>query len=301
MSKAGIGRRNAKIAPSLAPALALCAAVLAAVVAATTGRTQAASQATVATAWVGLHGARVRLIAGPAAGGGARTYLAGVEVALAEGWKTYWRMPGDAGVPPSFNWADSANTAAIKVLYPAPVRLIEPAAETIGYKGSVVFPVEVKPLDAGKPVELSLALELGICREICIPGEARLSLTIPPAGLAGASPVSAWRERVPRPQATRGPGDPELKGVVATLEGPSPRLLIEATFRGGASAGDVFIEAPDGLYVPMAKRLPDGPGGIVRFEADLSRVDAHDLKGKELTVTLVGDGGAATEATWQLR
>jgi Disulphide bond corrector protein DsbC len=292
MSKAGIGRR-------IVHKLVLCAAVLAAAVAATPARMQAASQATVATPWVGLHGARVRLIAGPAAGSGARTYLAGVEVALADGWKTYWRMPGDAGVPPSFNWADSANTAAIKVLYPAPVRLIEPAAETIGYKGSVVFPVEVKPLDAGKPVELSLALELGICRDICIPGEARLSLTIPPAGLAGASPVAAWRERVPRPQATRGTGDPELKRVVATLEGPSPRLLIEAVFRGGA--GDVFIEAPDGLYVPMAKRLPDGPGGMTRFGADLSRVDPREFKGKELTVTLVGDGAAATEATWQLK
>lgn len=279
--------------------VALCGALMAAAVALMPAPVQAASQASVATQWVSLHGARVRLVAGPAAGD-AKAYLAGVEVELAEGWKTYWRMPGDAGVPPMFDWAKSINTAAITVLYPAPMRLQEPAAQTVGYKSSVMFPVEVKPLDPARPVVLDLQMDLGICRDICIPGEVQLSLTIPPSGLAGASPVKAWRERVPRPQALRGAGDPELKGVTATLDGPAPRLLVEVAFPGGAKDADVFIEAPDGLYVPMTKRLPDGPGGVARFEADLSRVDAHDLKGKQLILTLVGDGGAATEATWQL-
>jgi DsbC/DsbD-like thiol-disulfide interchange protein len=233
----------------------LCGAILAVAVAMTPVRVQAASEGAVASAWVELPGARVRLVAGAAPQ--ANRYLAGVEVVLADGWKTYWRMPGDAGVPPSFDWAGSANTAAITVLYPAPTRLVEPAAQTIGYKGPVVFPVEVKPVDAAKPVELSLALELGICREICIPGEAKLLLSIPATGLAGTSPVTAWRERVPRPQAARNTGDPELKRVAATLDGRSPVLLVEASFPRGAKAADVFIEAPDGLYVPMAQRLSD--------------------------------------------
>jgi DsbC/DsbD-like thiol-disulfide interchange protein len=277
----------------------LWAALVAAAVALWPAAMQAGSQASVATQWVSLHGARVRLVAGPAAGD-VQGYLAGVEVELAEGWKTYWRMPGDAGVPPMFDWAKSINTAAITVLYPAPMRLHEPAAETVGYKGSVMFPVEVKPLDPAKPIVLDLQMDLGICRDICIPGEVELSLTIPPSGLAGASPVSAWRERVPRPQPLRGAGDPELKGVTAVLDGPAPKLLIEVAFPGGAKDADVFIEAPDGLYVPMTKRLPDGPGGVARFESDLSRMDAHDLKGKQLILTLVGDDGAATEAAWQL-
>jgi DsbC/DsbD-like thiol-disulfide interchange protein len=278
--------------------VALCTALLAAILA-MPARVQAASQATVATQWVVLHGARVRLVAGPAAGN-AMGYLAGIEVDLAEGWKTYWRMPGDAGVPPTLDWSNSTNTAAINVLYPAPTRLVEPAAQTIGYKGTTIFPVEVKPLDPAKPIVLDLQLELGICREICIPGEVKLSLTIPPSGLSGASPVAAWRERVPRLQALRGKADPDLKRVTAVLDGTTSRLLVEAAFPGGGKQADVFIEAPDGIYVPMTKRLSDGPGGVARFEVDLSRIDAHDLKGKQLTLTLVGDGGAATEATWQL-
>jgi DsbC/DsbD-like thiol-disulfide interchange protein len=284
----------------MAARVALCVALITAALLAVPARALAASQATVVTPWVSLHGARVRLVAGPATGADQKAYLAGVEVELTEGWKTYWRMPGDAGVPPTFDWSNSANTAAIKVLYPAPMRLIEPAAETVGYKGSVMFPVEVKPLDAAKPVTLDLQMELGICREICIPGEVKLSLTIPPTGLTGASPISAWRARVPRPQALRGPGDPDLKSVALMLDGPSPRLLVEAVFPKGATIGDLFIEGPDGVYVPMTKRLPDGPNGMVRFEVDLSRIDAGDLKGKQLVLTLVGDNGTATEATWQL-
>lgn len=277
----------------------LCGALMAAALVLWPAPMQAASQAAVATQWVSLHGARIRLVAGPAAGH-AKGYLAGVELELAQDWKTYWRMPGDAGIPPLFDWSKSINTAAVTVLYPTPTRLHEPAAETVGYKGSMMFPVEVKPLDTAKPVVLDLKMELGICKDICIPAEVQLSLTIPASGLSGASPVQAWRERVPRPQPLRGSGDPELKSVTAVLEGSAPRLLVEVAFPGGSKNADVFIEAPDGLYVPMTKRLADGAGGIARFEVDLSRVDAHDFKGKQLILTLVGDDGAATEATWQL-
>ena len=65
----------------------------------------------------------------------AKAYLAGIEVELAEGWKTYWRMPGDAGVPPMFDWSKSTNTAAIRFSIRHPCAWKRPAAQTIGYKG----------------------------------------------------------------------------------------------------------------------------------------------------------------------
>src|SRR5436309_312013 len=75
--------------------------------------------------------------------------IAGVELQLPEGWKTYWRTPGDAGgVPPTFDWSKSDNLASVKVLYPAPKRFSDRAGDTVGYKGTVVFPVEVIPKDA---------------------------------------------------------------------------------------------------------------------------------------------------------
>jgi DsbC/DsbD-like thiol-disulfide interchange protein len=257
------------------------------------------AQAPLASPWVDLNKARVRLVAGAAAAKGANSYLGGVEVTLAEGWKTYWRNPGDAGVPPIFDWMGSSNVEAIKVLYPAPSRLREAAAETIGYTQAVLFPIEVTPRDAKKPVELKLLLEFGICREICIPAQATMNLEIPAKALAGETPsaILAALARVPRPQAERRSDDPELRAVTAQLDGPEPRLQFEVRFPRGAKGGDLFVEAPDGIYVPLPKRQPDAADGTARFEVDLARGGiAADLKGKTLTLTLVSEAGSS-EAT----
>ena len=290
---------------------AVCALVVGVFAGVTGAPDQAVAQANPASPWVELNNARARLLAGPPAAKAAKAYLAGIEVTLAEGWKTYWRMPGDAGVPPAFDWTGSTNVASLKVLYPAPSRMSEPAAETIGYKKSVLFPVEVVPKDSSRPVDLALAMQFGVCREICIPAEAKISLTLRPAGMTGTpSPaILAALERVPRQQASRRAMDPRLKLATASLEGAAPRLTIEAYFPRGSESADVFIEAPGGLYVPMAKRLPDAVNGarhltadtndgLVRFEVDLKRAgDAQDLKGKALLLTLVSDAGV-TETSW---
>ena len=279
-------------------AVCTLAVVVLAVVAVAQG--QGVVRVNLASPWVDLHAARVRLLAGAPAVKSAKTYLAGVEITLAEGWKTYWRTPGDAGVPPLFDWAGSTNVAAIEVRYPAPHRMQEPGAETIGYKSAVIFPVEVVASDPGKPVDLKLTAEFGVCRDICIPAEAKLSLTLLPSQREGeaAPALIAALERVPRQQASRRVTDPEVRRMTASLDGSAPRLSIEARFPQGSRGGDVFVEAPESLYVPLPKRLPDAADGTLRFEIDLARGgNARELKGKTLTLTLVSDAGA-TEATW---
>jgi DsbC/DsbD-like thiol-disulfide interchange protein len=258
-----------------------------------------ASETGIATPWVEIANAQVRLIAGPGARGKADAYLAGVEITMAPGWKTYWRTPGDAGVPPAFDWSQSANLAAAKTLYPAPMRLPEAGAQTIGYTMTVVFPVEVTPRDPGKAVALRLTLEFGMCKDICIPAETSLSLALP-TGLSGTPPqLAAALERVPRSQARRRPSDPRLARVNASLHGPAARLSLEATFPGGTAGADLFIEAPDGIYVPQPTALPQTAPGVVGFETDLSRGTGEDLAGKTLIFTLVSDNGAS-ETAWEV-
>lgn len=276
-------------------ALALAGAALAM---ASAARSEVAAE--LASPWVDLNSARARLLAGPSPAAPGKSYLVGVEIALADGWKTYWRNPGDAGVPPAFEWAASTNVAAVDVRYPAPARMHEPGAEVLGYKGAVIFPLEVVPKDAGKPVGLDLVVSLGICRDICIPAEAKLSLTLPPTLLQGKSlpALVAALERVPRPAGKAGANAPRIEQAKAVLDGERPHLVIEARFPPGSRGGDVFIEAPDSIYIPQPRRLSDGSGDTQRFEVDLSRGDnARELKGKTLTLTLVSDAGA-TEITW---
>jgi DsbC/DsbD-like thiol-disulfide interchange protein len=253
-----------------------------------------------ASPWVELHASRARLVASAAKTAGG-TRLAGLEVVLDDGWKTYWRMPGDAGVPPQHDWSGSANAARIRLLYPAPMRMAEAGGEVIGYKHAVLFPIEVTPKDPAQPVALKLALEFGICREICVPVTATFDLVLPPVDRdakkgAAKDTIAAAIARVPRPLAARRPDDPKLVHASVSAGESRARLVIQAAF-GGSQGGDVFVEAPEGLYVPMLRKEAPAADGTVRFTADLSPDLVRDLKGKALTLTLVSDTGAA-EARW---
>lgn len=241
------------------------------------------------SAWVPAPESQVRLIAG---GGGREPVVAGIEMRLAPGWKTYWRSPGDAGgVPPYFDWSASKNIAASQVLYPAPKRSTDKAGDSIGYKEHVVFPVRITAAEAGGPMAIRLKLEYGICREICIPAEALLALDIP-AGGGGAVPaeIGAALARVPGESKS---ALPALRKAEARLSGDKPRIVIEAEYAPGETHADLFVEAPDGVYVPMA-RLAGQTGNVRRFEIDIANgADPADIKGKPLTVTLTGDNGQA--------
>jgi len=105
--------------------------------------------------WVQGYNTKARLVAGHAVRDGQKALYAGVELAMPQGWKTYWRTPGDAGgVPPEFDWKGSQNLQSARVLYPAPHRLSDKAGDAVGYKGGVIFPVLGKPADAAKPIVL---------------------------------------------------------------------------------------------------------------------------------------------------
>lgn len=280
------------------------AAIIVAVVScAGPAQSQGLDEPAAASSWIADHNVRLRLVAGGLpAGNGNATYAAGVELVLADGWKTYWRMPGSSGVPPSLSWTGSTNLANAEVTLPAPQRFAERDGDTIGYKGAVAFPVRVTSSDPTKPVSLHLTLELGVCKDICIPVQQTLTLVIPP-NARGASPGEAVKQaldKVPRSAAERRPGDPQIKSKKAELSSDKPRLVVEAIYPAGAAGADLFIEAPESAYVPLPKVMPAGDGSLVTFEFDLTRAsDIADLKGRELRLTFVGATGQS-ETTWKL-
>lgn len=253
-----------------------------------------------ASDWSENFNSRTRLSAARLGDGAAERLFAFVEVELPAGWKTYWKVPGDSGVPPEFDFGKSRNLAGVEVLYPAPRRMIDKGGEVIGYKERVTFPVEVRVADPSRPVALDLALQFGICKDICIPTEVTMALEIEPGADPAASDLQrAALSEVPRSGPGLEPGDPVLKRTAAVLTGEKPRLTIEASYPSGASGADLFIEAPGGAYLPPPKKLSENGGDIV-FEVDLSAdVDLEALKGAELTATLVADAGHSL-ATFKL-
>jgi DsbC/DsbD-like thiol-disulfide interchange protein len=116
----------------------------------------------------------------------AGVHVAAVEITLAPGWHTYWRVPGAAGIPPRFDWGASRNLAGARVEWPHPEVFDSFGMRTIGYQGGVVLPILLTPRRAGAPVELDLTLHFGVCKDICIPAEGRVTGTLGPAPPAAA-------------------------------------------------------------------------------------------------------------------
>src|ERR1700716_252241 len=116
----------------------------------------------------------VRLLAGSRSG---PVLLGGIAFQLQPGWKTYWRTPGDSGVPPRFDFSKSENIEAVTVLWPAPTKFDDGAGgHSLGYHNQVVLPLRIVAKNAAKPVILRAALNYAVCEKICIPVEANTEL-----------------------------------------------------------------------------------------------------------------------------
>jgi DsbC/DsbD-like thiol-disulfide interchange protein len=179
------------------------------------------------------------------------------------------------------------------VLYPAPHRFTDASGTAIGYEDEVVFPVIVTPERAGEPVELKLSIDYGLCKTLCIPNQADLSIELPAHRVEkGDDPLlTRFVDLVPKPAET---GKlPALGGIEAKLDSAKPELFIDANFADGATGTDVFVEAPGEAFVPVPKPLGPVQNGKQRFVVSFaSPAEAEAIKSKPLTLTFVSDEGA---------
>lgn len=112
----------------------------------------------------------------------AGTHMAGVRLTLAPGWKTYWRAPGDAGIPPAFSWQGSENIAAAQFHWPVPEVFYTNGMQSIGYSGQIVIPLELTPTRPGEAARLAGTVEIGVCDEICVPVHLNFDAALLPGG-----------------------------------------------------------------------------------------------------------------------
>jgi DsbC/DsbD-like thiol-disulfide interchange protein len=248
--------------------------------------------------WVSSTESKVRLVSGAVELDGKPRLLAGVQLRMDGGWKTYWRNPGDSGVPPSFDFTGSKNLKLAEVLYPAPHRFADADGTAIGYDDEVVFPVRVTPEREGEPIELKLALSYGLCKTLCIPNDVNLGLQLPAdaASHSGDAPLlEASLARVPKASTLN--ALPRIETVIANLDGLQSELLVDALFAPDATGTDLFIDAGE-TFVPVPKPLGPQAFGKQRFAVTFaSAQQAAAIKGKPLKLVLVSDEGS-TETTW---
>ena len=244
-----------------------------------------------------LH-ATARLIAGAARKAGGTVWLrAGVEIRLDSGWHTYWRSPGDSGVPPTFDFAGSGNVKSAKVLWPAPKRFPDGAGGHFnGYVGDVVFPLRIAAQDATKPASLHLKLTYAYCKNICFPAEADLAVKLPGMGGAEEEALVAAEARVPR-RIPLGTGAGLAIRSVEREGGDGHRhVVVEVVAPHGMSI-DLFVEGPTpGWALPPPQPLNPAAGGelgIQKFSIDLNGLlPGTHFDGSAFTFTVVSPDDA---------
>lgn len=105
--------------------------------------------------------------------GGWRTesgsHIAALRIRLRPGWKTYWRAPGEGGIPPRFDWTGSRNISTVRFHWPVPQVFSINGIQNIGYLEELILPIEITPKRQGQPIHIRSEVEIGVCETVCIP------------------------------------------------------------------------------------------------------------------------------------
>ena len=216
------------------------------------------------------------------------TRMAGLELDLAPGWKTYWRSPGDAGIPPSFDWSGSVNVKAVRIHWPAPSVFLTAGMQTIGYHDRVILPVEITPIDPGQPMRLAVEVQLGICDKICLPASVSLTSNL---GASGADDgISAALAQRAATAAEAG-----VSGVSCTIDPIPDGLRLTARIRladPGQSEVGAFETGDPAVWVAAAVTRREGGELVTMTELVPPNGAPFALERSAVTMTILYAGVA---------
>lgn len=225
----------------------------------------------------GLAG--VRILPGWTQPDGSR--IGAIEFQLEPGWKTYWRSPGDSGLPPVFDWSASGNLGDVALHWPAPEAIPSGDSLALGYHDRLVLPFTARPAQAGQPVDLTVAVDFGLCKDICVPAHVALQADRP--GTAPDPAIVAAMARVPDP-APHQPTcelDPIEDGMRVTATLPASTVALAAIELAGS---DAWVSSTS-----LASQA-----GKTMLTADVVPPEAapFDLPSDQLVFTVIGEEGA---------
>jgi DsbC/DsbD-like thiol-disulfide interchange protein len=226
----------------------------------------------------------VRLLAGSRSGA---VLLGGIAVQLEPGWKTYWRTPGDSGVPPRFDFSKSENVDAVTVLWPAPMKFDDGAGGTsLGYKHQVVLPLRIVAKNADKPLTLRANINYAVCEKLCIPVETSVELAFASVASTEDGALSSALDTVPKPANI---GDPNPVTIRDVKRSGKSTVLVDVAAPEGKDVS-LFVEGPTPDWaLPVPKLEPNPPPGVKRFSFELDGLPpGANPDGAALKLTLVG-------------
>lgn len=237
--------------------------------------------------WVKDAQSALRLLAGSRTGA---VLMGGIEIQLQPGWKTYWRVPGDSGVPPRFDFSKSTNVESVTPLFPAPKKFDDGAGGvSYGYHKHVIFPLRIVPKNPNDPVHLRAHIAYAVCEKLCLPVEADVELAFTSSASALDSVVAAALNKVPKPV-----GSAEATPIaLKSFKRVDNRVIIDIAAQNSTGL-ELFAEGPTAEWaLPVPKRVGSEGKDIARFEFQLDGLPANAKpEGALLKLTVVGADGA---------
>ncbi len=220
------------------------------------------------------------------------THMAAIRIELAEGWKTYWRFPGEAGIPPSFDWSGSENLASVQLHWPVPRVFYTNGLRSIGYKGVTVIPIELTPASpAGGPIRLRGRIQIGVCEDICIPMTTSLDRQLSAPGRRDER-IRESLDRRPRTAAQAG-----VRSATCSVEPISDGLRITARIAMPRQGKDevAVLELPDPT-IWIAEPKTTRKGRVLTAVTDMVPASGKPflLSRSDLRITVLA-GGKAVE------
>jgi DsbC/DsbD-like thiol-disulfide interchange protein len=225
----------------------------------------------------------VRLLAGSRSGS---VLLGGIAFQLQPGWKTYWRTPGDSGVPPRFDFSKSENVEAVTVLWPAPSKFGDGGGgQSLGYHNQVVLPLRIVAKSTDKPVTLRATINYAVCEKICIPVDAATELAFNSVASTEDSTLFAALDSVPKPANI---GDPNPL-TIRDVKREGQQVIVDVVTHDAREV-NLFVEGPTPEWsLPIPKLVERSPPGVRRFAFALEGLPpGANPDGAALKFTLVG-------------
>lgn len=214
-------------------------------------------------------------------------HMAAVRLDLAEHWKTYWRAPGETGIPPQFDWSGSTNLKSVTLHWPSPEVITLDGMQSIGYLHELVLPVEVVAVDPAKPVELRLQMGLGVCKDICMPAAVSLEGVLDGPGAADVA-ITAALGNQPSTAAQAG-----LTEIGCAVSPNDDGLHLAATIgmpRQGNPETVVFETADATVWVAQATATRAGQFLTAQTDLVPQTGAPFALDRSGVTVTVIGQG-----------
>lgn len=215
-------------------------------------------------------------------------HMAALHIQLADGWKTYWRAPGEAGIPPSLNWKGSGNLAGVQFHWPVPQVFYTSGLQTIGYSHELVLPMTLVPKADGKPINLTGTVNLGVCLDVCMPMDAKVSIVLPAQANGPKAPIKrALRQR---PDTAKEAG---LRRAVCDVEpiADGLRVTVKIDMPKVGSNEVVVVETPDpSVWVSEVSTIRSA--GVLTTVAELVPGSGKPflLNRSDLRMTVLADG-----------